>query len=114
MPKTRQQAAADQRQLRLAVASGDAEGVLRVLGTTDADPNEGALLHVAVRAGDVAKVDVLLKHPDIDVNQENGDGSTALTLASEHGHTEVVVQLLASPDIDVNKARTPTAALTTG
>ena len=32
------------------------------------------------------------------------DGATALTFASQEGHTEVIKSLLSAPDIDVNHA----------
>ena len=47
--------------------------------------------------GDVAKVSSLLQGENqIDVNQRDSEGYTALLLASEGGHTEIVQQLLKS------------------
>ena len=41
-----------------------------------------------------------------------GNGSTALMAASEHGHAEAIKLLLAAPDIDVNQAKVSLYLLT--
>ena len=49
-----------------------------------------------------AVVELLLRHPDISINAENENGSTALMVASENGHDAVAELLLSRPDIDFN------------
>ena len=51
---------------------------------------------------DMELIENILKHSNIDVNQKNSDGSTALIRASDWGHTEVVRLLLEHPEIRVN------------
>ena len=64
-------------------------------------PVEKELFYAAYR-GRVSEVLSLLRdHPEINVNWTNDRGWTALHLASELGHAEVVKLLLAHPDINV-------------
>ena len=49
----------------------------------------------ASMSGNTQRVDYLLKH-DIDINQQDAEGNTALLLASERGHTATVQLLLNS------------------
>jgi ankyrin repeat protein len=51
----------------------------------------------------VESVELLLKHPNIDVNKANNDGETPLLKAACFGLVEIVRELLAHPGIDVNK-----------
>jgi len=64
-------------------------------------------LAFAVFKGRESLVNLLLAHPDIDVNdyhEYSQDGcGTALEIAINHGHKSIVKRLLAHPDIDVNK-----------
>jgi serine/threonine-protein phosphatase 6 regulatory ankyrin repeat subunit B len=45
----------------------------------------------------------LLKHENINVNQQNKNGITALMLASQNGHQEIVQMLIENEKIEVNK-----------
>ena len=66
-------------------------------------------LHYEARYGNVAKVETLLRKPDIQVNEEkkgmNGKSYTPLLLAARYGHDKVVELLLQVDDIQVNLAR---------
>lgn len=53
--------------------------------------------------GDVARVRRILENPDADANWGNYVGWTALHVACNEGHDEVVSLLLAHPRIDVNQ-----------
>ena len=44
----------------------------------------------------------LLDHRDIDVNQQGSDGSSALHLACDQGHANVVQELLTAKNININ------------
>ena len=60
-------------------------------------------LHRACQFGHHQVVQVLLKHPQIDVNAQDAEEATPLFLASQKGHTEVVALLVADKRVDVNK-----------
>lgn len=47
-------------------------------------------------------VELLLKHPKIDVNAQNNEGHTPFIIAAAYNHKEIVKSLLKHPDIDVN------------
>ncbi|KDO24159.1 hypothetical protein SPRG_10586 [Saprolegnia parasitica CBS 223.65] len=51
---------------------------------------------------DAGIVDVLLQHKAINTNAQNNMGATALMLASEEGHTDIVASLLAHADVEIN------------
>ena len=66
-------------------------------------------LIVACEKNHCEVVDLLLKHPKIDVNKTMSvNGSTPLTMACWKGHNKVVELLLAHPMTDVNKTMTLT------
>jgi ankyrin repeat protein len=44
----------------------------------------------------------LLKHDKVDVNFQDISGDTAFLMASENGHTDIVVELLKHDKVDVN------------
>jgi hypothetical protein len=44
----------------------------------------------------------LLKHAKVDVNLQNPQGDTALSLASKIGHTALVVEMMKHDNVDVN------------
>jgi ankyrin repeat protein len=71
---------------------------------------ETTALIEAIRNGHKEIVQLLLKHTDIDVNQ-NPSMTTALIVASGIGQKEVVKLLLEHKDIDVNKNTWETTAL---
>ena len=49
-------------------------------------------------------VKALLKVPDLDINQANDYGDTALIMASHYGHAGVVEELIKVPNLDINQA----------
>ena len=67
-----------------------------------ASGNPGPRLWSAAEAGDAQLVARLLGEGR-DVNEADGSGYTALFLASENGHVEVVRLLLARQEVEVNK-----------
>ena len=56
----------------------------------------------AARAGDITKVQQLLKDTSIDINAKDQYGRTALMWASFHDSKEIVELLLNHPNIDIN------------
>lgn len=60
-------------------------------------------LGIAVERGYKEIVELLLKHPGIDVNKQLNNGATALIIAAEKGRDEIVELLLNHPDINVNE-----------
>ena len=50
-------------------------------------------MHDAARVGLLGAVKCLLEHPDVDMDKVNAFGETALTLAKERGHEEIVKML---------------------
>jgi ankyrin repeat protein len=54
-----------------------------------------------VKSGYTDVVNLLLQHPDIDINIRDTDGWTALMRAVDGGHTETVRLLLGSEGIDM-------------
>ena len=65
------------------------------------ESNRTALM-LASCSGKVEIVRLLLQHPEINVNQQDADGSTALSLASKAGCAEIVDLLLKKPHIKVD------------
>lgn len=61
-------------------------------------------LSIAVNNDDVARVQLLLAHPYINVNASNNKGNTPLIAAVLSGSTTITRLLMAHPDIDVNAA----------
>jgi ankyrin repeat protein len=55
----------------------------------------------AAKEGDLKTVQALISAGD-DVNQQNDEGDTALIIAIEKGHKEIVTALLEQPEIDLN------------
>ena len=47
-------------------------------------------------------VDLLLAHPDINVNKSNKNGDVSLMCAANRGHATIVEKLLKSKAIEVN------------
>ncbi|XP_041969922.1 uncharacterized protein LOC121726575 isoform X2 [Aricia agestis] len=74
--------------------------IVRLLLAAYASPNipdkKGATpLHLAAWRGDVHIVCMLLAHnPPVDVNQKTHDNETALLIAAQFGHSEVVAELI--------------------
>jgi len=62
-------------------------------------------LCLAARMGNEEAVNLLLNHPEIDVNSEDQSGSTALVLATFSGHACIVKKLIydETSKIDINK-----------
>ena len=88
--------------------SNNKEGVAELLNGTinvnHARYGYTALIH-ASKLGHTECVELLLKHPNINVNHAtNNDGHTALRYASYNGNTECVELLLKHPNINVNYA----------
>jgi ankyrin repeat protein len=97
------------RNILKAIAKGDiAKGRALLASTADINEKkfEGTLLTVAVEKGDQKIVELLLTHPEIDVNKAHKGGATPLIIASQRGFKEIVARLLRHPDIDVNSATT--------
>lgn len=61
-------------------------------------------LHIAVRRKNLQFIKELCKHPDIDVNALNNEGSTPLRIACGTGSYETVLLLLSQKQIDINLA----------
>ena len=61
-------------------------------------------LYLASRKGDEEVVEVLLQHPQVDINFEDYNNRTSLWWASAMGHMQVVKRLLNDSRTDVNKA----------
>lgn len=81
-----------------AVRADDATGVESLL-ERGFDPNARdesgqVALGLAVREGSDRVVDVLLKHPQLDVNSSNSAGETALMLAALQGRLQVSQRLI--------------------
>ena len=66
--------------------------------------NSGNALWEATEIGNTNIVKLLIKHPQIDINQHNKrNKKTPLIISSERGHTDIVWLLLCHNQIDVNK-----------
>ncbi|KAB2105292.1 hypothetical protein AG0111_0g7058 [Alternaria gaisen] len=66
------------------------------------NPNKQTPLHLATDRGLKEMVELLLLHPDIDVNPRDENGETPLHTAARKDRMEILVLLLAHPGIDVN------------
>jgi len=62
----------------------------------------GSALHIACEKRRIDVINLLLSIPELDVNQINSAGETALIKACEKGHSKVVRQLLAVQNINLN------------
>ena len=60
-------------------------------------------LMLAASQGQSNIVEILLGHPNIDVNAQDSNGDSALCLAAEFGSKETIQILLKKPTIDINK-----------
>ena len=65
-----------------------------------------AALHHACEAGHVAIVDILLSHPDIDVNQKTHTGKTPFFYACFYGKTSCVRAMLHDARVSINERET--------
>ena len=62
------------------------------------------LIILSESGDDPKSVTELLTNADLDVNKaRESDGATALYVASQNNHVNIVKKLLACPNIDVNK-----------
>ena len=80
----------------------------KILGgsiNNDVDTTGQSALHIAVREGNLSKVQELLD-TGANVNKQASSGATPLFIASENGRLDIVKILLAIPGIDVNKSTT--------
>ena len=72
--------------------------------------NEGfTLLMWAAWGGTEAVVELALNQPNVDLEARDNGGSTALLVAAEEGHKQVVLQLLArgaNPAVEDNEGKT--------
>jgi ankyrin repeat protein len=76
---------------------GTSQEMAEMLLAKGADPNFKSMLaplHMASYLGNSAVVEMLLKHPKIDVNIPDADGRTPLMCAVQGGHEMVVKMLL--------------------
>ena len=100
--------------MKAAVESGDAKKVAELIKQ---DPGFNVnmvtnriwftLLHVACfEDSRSAVIPLLLAHPDIDVNSNDGFGRTPFYLACEYGHTSCVREMLKDSRVDVNEPNT--------
>ena len=83
-------------------------GLFGATETSTINLAETSDLHDGAKSGNVGKVQALLEHPDIQVNEEkeiDGQVHTPLLIAAKYGHHEVVELLLKVDSIQVNFAR---------
>ena len=66
------------------------------------DDIQNTALHIAAERGHTRMVELLLEHPEVQINIENHMGWTPLCKAAFAGHVEVVRRLLARPELEVN------------
>jgi ankyrin repeat domain-containing protein 50 len=98
--------------LYLAARDGDKDIVELLLQRPDTQPNAHygkcnmTPLHEAVSSGHLKVVEVLLLHPQVDVNCVDKKGQSALMCAVNEGHSGIVRALLQCPDIDINSVDT--------
>ncbi len=92
--------------LLLAAEKGDVAGLRAALASGAdvkvSDQNGWTALHLASLNGRAAVVDVLVEHPDVDVNAKNRWSSTPLMLAASRGYAECVRALMRHPDTDID------------
>src|SRR4029079_18644074 len=110
-------------ELALAALSGNQEeslAMITALLQAGADVNSrndrlvGGLsftaLYAAVHKGNKDSVKLLLAQPGIKLDESNDDGDTALMVAAEHGHAEIVEMLLkAGADVSITDEAGETA-----
>jgi ankyrin repeat protein len=92
--------------LHKAIESGDIK-LVNLLLEAGADPNAAAKyygsqpwpLHMGVTGGHKGVVESLLRQKDIDINAEGIYMKTALSIACERGHLEIVNLLLGRADV---------------
>ena len=73
------------------------EAIVRELATKKRPPSVRAgEIHVAVRAGDLAKIKALVAEDPKVVNEKDSRGRTPLHFASNAGHTEIIKFLIAN------------------
>lgn len=91
--------------LHAAVVKGDKEEVEKLLKTEDVngrDENDMTPIHLAASNNHPEVVEVLAKHPGINVNARTTGKKTALHIAAEKGYDGVAKKLLAAEEIDVD------------
>jgi ankyrin repeat domain-containing protein 50 len=94
--------------LYLAARDGDKDIVELLLQRPDIEPNahygryNTTPLHEAISGGHLKVVEVLLLHPQIDVNSVDEDGRSALIYVAKEGHSDIGNALLQRSDIDIN------------
>ena len=94
--------------LHMAAEEGSLE-VARILIKHSADVNQherkgdATPLFAAAKEGNTKCVALLLGSRDIDVNKTDDSGTTPLSIAAHHMHTEVVDALLAAPGVDATR-----------
>ena len=89
---------------------GDHEACVKILlrrgelqiNTTNPEQFGRTALMVAVRLGRLGITQELLKVRDIDINAQDVDGHTALSIATAHGYGQIVQTLLEQDGIEVN------------
>ncbi|KAK4060810.1 uncharacterized protein Triagg1_10580 [Trichoderma aggressivum f. europaeum] len=67
-------------------------------------------LIAAIKANRPDIVELLVEHPDIDVNLTSDGSSTPIGIAAEMGNLKIVKMLLQHPDIDPDRTKTPEQA----
>ncbi len=92
-----------------AILNGNHKVLRFLLRNSRVDPNLGQRhdwtpLHVSVlRGGDAKSIDLLLSHPNIDVNSKTANGGeTPLHIAAFHGRSAATRRLLQCPEIEMN------------
>ena len=80
--------------------------------STNNDKVPRTALHVAAYYGDQAKVESILENKNIDINEQDYEGRTALMLAAQRGHSSVVAELVkAGADTSIKDKKEMTAVL---
>ena len=71
----------------------------RINPNLDGDKN---LLHIAIKDNAHVAVELLLQHPQIELNEKDGQGNTELHQCIEYGNNVALDLLLNHPSVDVN------------
>ncbi|XP_062849854.1 KN motif and ankyrin repeat domain-containing protein 1-like [Trichomycterus rosablanca] len=83
----------------------DVEVMQRLMELSDVNARAGLVgqtaLHLAVRHGRASTVRLLLAH-GANINAQDQAGTTALIIACDRGHTDIIQILLEDPDCDIN------------
>ena len=66
------------------------------------DGEQKSVLHHAAQRGNIAVVDYLLAHRDLNINAKDNTGRTPLHCAIESSRSSAVIELLASHGADIN------------